>query len=362
MGRSRTTAPAGRRRGLTWARGIAGVTLLLCALLAVLVAGICSSADVVIRRVELRYPGLAQGLDGFTLLLASDLHSRQFGRGQQELLRLLEQEHWNAAVLAGDFLASYGDTSPAALQPTVDLTRYLVGRGPCYYVLGNYEGFGTYSYFAEKGGAVVSALENAGARPVYPAQRVTYGQEQVWLSDWSAMPPGNDDASWRPWADYPAGVTESGSFVVAVTHRALDLENPDRLAPTADQPLPDGEWRAVEQVDWDLNLSGHTHGGQWRLPGVGPLFSNVERGRLPFQLLPLHGDRYLRGVKAIHAPAAVGGTPDAAEPAQVRYQVITAGLGESGPAFLRFRLFCNPEVMLITLRAGNPEPEPHSLY
>src|SRR5207248_10730781 len=72
----------------------------------------------------------------------------------------------------------------------------------------------------------------------------------------------------------------------------------------------------------DLILAGHTHGGQVRLPLVGPL---VTRSRLPRRLaMGLH--RY-RGVALF----------------------VSRGIGYSG---LNLRLPCPAEVALLTLRAS----------
>ena len=71
----------------------------------------------------------------------------------------------------------------------------------------------------------------------------------------------------------------------------------------------------------DLQLSGHSHGGQVRLPGIGPL------------ILPLLGVKYPMGLYR------VGGMP----------LYVTRGIGMIAPA-VRFN--CPPEVTHITLRSA----------
>lgn len=70
----------------------------------------------------------------------------------------------------------------------------------------------------------------------------------------------------------------------------------------------------------DLIVSGHTHGGQLRLPGYGPLSA------LPTRL----GRKFDQGLFTLKD----GGT-----------LAITRGVGESGP---RARLFAPPEILLLT--------------
>ena len=76
-------------------------------------------------------------------------------------------------------------------------------------------------------------------------------------------------------------------------------------------------------------LSGHTHGGQIRLPGLGCIWAN---DRIPVGMA--RGLHYVNGT-VLH---------------------VNAGLGVSPP--IRLRLFCPPEISIITLRdakAGSPE-------
>ncbi len=85
-------------------------------------------------------------------------------------------------------------------------------------------------------------------------------------------------------------------------------------------------WHEPDLVEWlpkgvDLMLSGHSHGGQFTTPwGWAPMRST-------------NGQRYLRGFY-----------PQAPVPLYV-----SRGLGTTGPAA---RLFCRPEVAVLTLRSG----------
>lgn len=75
----------------------------------------------------------------------------------------------------------------------------------------------------------------------------------------------------------------------------------------------------------DLTLAGHTHGGQWALPGVHLL----HRDPLP--------KRYIGGLHRLDRGLLN----------------VSRGIGVSGP--FRFRLFCRPELVLLVLTSARPD-------
>jgi len=81
----------------------------------------------------------------------------------------------------------------------------------------------------------------------------------------------------------------------------------------------------------DLIISGHTHGGQIRLPFIGPI------GPIPTHL----GQEYDRGLFSSSRRGAKFGTPNSNQ-----QLFITSGLGETGA---RARLFNPPEIALLFL-------------
>lgn len=81
-------------------------------------------------------------------------------------------------------------------------------------------------------------------------------------------------------------------------------------------------------ADYDLVLAGHTHGGQIRLPLIGPLST-----------ASAYGSRFVHGLIE----------------EQSRRMIVSAGLGTS---ILPFRLGVPPEIVLITLVPANPAAAP----
>ena len=102
----------------------------------------------------------------------------------------------------------------------------------------------------------------------------------------------------------------------------------------ADEAL-DGMPAVLWQADGaGLVIAGHTHGGQLCVPFMGALVTNCDLDR-----------KRARGVSRWWPGA--GGAPSSAAPADAAYLAVTAGLGTSPMAPVRFA--CRPEATLLTL-------------
>ncbi len=167
------------------------------------------------------------------LLVLSDLHSSRFGKDQRKLLTLVEETQ-------PDFILFPGDTVDDVLprEPALQLVGSLAQNHPCLLVTGNHE-YRTYDMPALKKQLTelgVMVLENRSAGS---DQVVVHGLED---------PEGVEDLFAARLEELGKNV-DSGRFNILLTHR------PERF----EEYIPYG---------FDLVLSGHTHGGQWRLPGV----------------------------------------------------------------------------------------------
>ena len=146
--------------------------------------------------------------------------------------------------------------------------------------------------------AVAGALADAGITVLRNAAQEI--REGLWVA-------AVDDV-WEQHADLEKALDKvpTGATIVLLAHE------PDY----ADEVAADGRV--------SLQLSGHSHGGQVRLPFVGP------------PALPYLGRKYPAGLYR------VGGT----------WLYVNRGVGALGPP-VRFN--CRPEVTLLTLRAADPQ-------
>ncbi len=243
-----------------------------------------------LERVALPLPIGHDALAGLRIAFVADTHvgARVAPDDVRRATALLAPEEPDLVLLGGDYVS---ESARYAVQAAAALAD-LVGAAPlgAYAVLGNHD---TRSGRADR---VTAALEDRGVRVLRnAAAAVETGRGTLWVA-------GVDSAvSGRPDPARAFGGIPPGAAALALWHE------PDYAERTAARG-------AFAQ------LSGHSHGGQVRLPGVGPL------------VLPRGGRRFVMGLNDAR------GMP-----------VYTSrGVGVFLPP-LRYN--CPPEVTLVTLVA-----------
>ncbi len=171
--------------------------------------------------------------DPIKLMVLSDLHSCRFGKKQEKLLRLVEEAQPDMVLFPGD---TVDDRLPP--EPSFLLLERLAQSWLCLLVTGNHE-YRTMEMDALKRrltGLGVTVLEN---RSVADEQLAVHGLED---------PEGLGEEFGRRLQMLGENV-DPKRFNLLLTHRPEWFE----------EYIPYG---------FDLVVCGHTHGGQWRLPGV----------------------------------------------------------------------------------------------
>ncbi|MBP7692404.1 MAG: metallophosphoesterase [Anaerolineales bacterium] len=241
-----------------------------------------------IKRLTLPIRNLPPAAEGLRLVQLSDFHLRPYTpiAHLRAAVALANQLRPDVTVLTGDYV-----TNDAA-----DILELAPVLGQLNARLGVFASLGNHDLWTDRH-LVTRGLEAAGL-PVLVNRAVALpaGRRGLWLA-------GLDD-SWSGQPDLGAAL----AGVPAAEPALLLAHEPD----FADDYLRD------QRVA--LMLSGHSHGGQIRLPG--------------YQfLLPPHGRKYDRGLYRVHD----------------RWLYTNAGLGL---AVVGLRLFCRPEITEITLSAA----------
>ena len=277
-----------KRRALTFAALI---------VLALLGAGmLLSKYGLEVTRLELDFESLPEGFDGFRIVQLSDLHGSRFGEGNARLIEKVRAEEPELIALTGDFLDE-GKTE-RELPELEALVRELAAIAPVYFVSGNHDWASGEAY------TLFETLEAAGAvclRNEY--LRLERGGDSIVLA---GVDDPNGPAEMAEPDEFAAALRKEApeDFVLLLAHRAYWAEK-------------------YPELDVDLILCGHTHGGIVRLPLVGGLAAS-NMGLFP---------EYDAGLFEL--------------PGYMLF--ISRGLGNSVslPRFLN-----TPEIVSITLRSG----------
>ncbi len=194
-----------------------------------------------VEEYELSSARLPEAFDGFRVVQLSDLHRVRFGNDNCRLIEKVQQAKPDLIALTGDFVE--GDTDLAEIE---SLCLQLVQIAPTYFVSGNHDAasgrlreIGT--MMARCG--VIYLKNECRTISRDGGEIVICGVEDP--NAWAEMPTPDELVSTLR-AEYP------DAFVLLLGHRNYW---PDRYP----------------ELDVDVILSGHGHGGIIRLPFVGGL-------------------------------------------------------------------------------------------
>jgi predicted MPP superfamily phosphohydrolase len=255
---------------------------------------------VVVERVTLTLPRLAPSFDGYRIVQISDIHMdgwmtpERFGH----VVDLVNEQEPDLVAITGDFVSSSARHISGLPEP---LGRFNARDGVVA-VLGNHD-------YLNDASDVREALSSAGITDVSNAVCTLRREEAaLHLCGVDCVMYGYDN--------------------LEEVLEALEQAIPGCAVLLAHEPDFADESAATGR--FDLQLSGHSHGGQVRLPFLGtPLFV------VPFSLypdVPPLARKYTNGLYKVRK----------------MYQYTNRGLGVM---CLRLRLFCRPEVTVLTLRS-----------
>ena len=277
------------------------------------VAGVGYAAGIERNAFTLRrydVPVLAPGSAPIRVLHVSDVHMLARQSRKQAFLVSLAAEEPDLVVTTGDNLA--GPDGVAAMLDAMEALR----GAPGIFVLGSND------YYAPRPKNPLKYFR--------PRHKRVIGRPLPWRE----LVDGFEELGWYDLTNARRTITVAGRAVEVAGVDDPHLKR-DRLAVadpavSADADLHVAlvhapEPRALDRFEasgFDLLLSGHTHGGQLRVPGVGALVTNCGLDRARARGLHRYGRAWLH---------------------------VSAGLGTSPYAPVRFA--CRPEASLLTLVA-----------
>jgi predicted MPP superfamily phosphohydrolase len=172
--------------------------------------------------------------------LVSDLHAARYGAGQADLLNLIRDQKPDAILLAGDMI-----DNASSNESTMEFMRGAADIAPCFYVSGSHD------LWSDQYDECVRAMKDWGIAVLNgdTAALDVHGRRINLCGIGDPTYGGYMDDRARYLADLEAAFSslDRETFNVLIAHR------PDYI-------------EAYQEYPFDLVVSGHTHGGQVRVP------------------------------------------------------------------------------------------------
>lgn len=258
-----------------------------------------------VTRLQIVTPRLANPGGPLRVVQLSDLHVERLTRRDRALPDTVAGLDADVMVLTGDYLNTTYNQDPQALADLEELLAQLEAPGQRYGIWGSPEVDCTHLLRPIIQAAGITLLEDCGVE-------LHTDRYHLWIMGITCSHdrPGDAERLRRLVAEAPPGA------LTLLLYHTPDL-------------MPEAAALGV-----DLYLAGHTHGGQWRLPGFGAVVTSSR-----------YGKRYEAG------HYREGNT----------HLYVSRGLGMEGFGTPRARFFCRPELVVVDLagRAGE-DPTPRS--
>ena len=187
-------------------------------------------------------------LNGFTIVQISDLHNEEFGEGQKKLLNMVSECNPDMIAITGDFID--------CRHPNVDIAmEFIEGAldiAPVYYIPGNHERwvFKEYKDLCQR-------MKEAGVH------LMTDIQEPLLYNNNEIVCMGIKDPDF-----YDAAESDTKKILTKEVITEFEYTEEDFTLLLSHRPEL---FDIYTEAGINLILTGHAHGGQFRLPFIGGL-------------------------------------------------------------------------------------------
>lgn len=297
-----------------------------------------------VETIDISLPDLPADLEGLRIAHLTDLHVRRPRKRYRALLTALEKLQADLTFLTGDYMCDPGD-EPAAMEVLAAVCQRIRSPLGAFGVFGNHDSHVMRALADE---LPVRWLDNHCVKIAGRLIEVLgFVNEKHRKPDVLALLASMQEVSGEPVGPIAAAAKVGGPSMAgdAIGRRATHGPHPN--------PLPGGEGAGTEpaprverplrlllshyptmlpiasELNVDIMFSGHTHGGQWRLPWRVAPYTSCD--------LPSHlSAGILRHRRTLGA--------------------VARGIGET---FVPLRILCPPQLPVYVLRRG-PLPGEHT--
>lgn len=312
------------KREKNYKKGIKNVVASLICLVLAFVLGVISVNYMANRNFKEDFysVSIARTAENFRVIQLSDLHNCSYGTDNKNLLDRITKLRPDIIVLTGDCLDENGD-----VEQIVRFCRALREIAPVYYIYGNNECRRAFSsvmtlesldslidatdenrdvkklYALDNG--LKATLESSGVKVLFnESDSITVGENKIRIFGTLTS---NPSAFWQyAGAEFSKFITENSDEIkLFLCHEPLLIET-------------------IKEPYWgDLVLSGDTHGGEARIPGLGAVYSR-SFGFFPERSKHMIYGKYTSGDSQV---------------------IVSSGLENKNP----LRIFNQPEIAIIDI-------------
>lgn len=287
---------------------------------AVLIASVCWNVywngTIVMHTYTHEGRDVPESFDGFRIVQLTDIHSVRSEKQGQLILEKTAGQEPDIICITGDLVDSryYGEHGIKGEARTLKLLEELTKLAPVYFVYGNHE---MILLDDPERNAFKTAVEKLGIQIINnETHKITLekGDDEIYIAgiqdpstlykDYRYAYLDNNAERMEAMLDVVTEEIHGEDFVLLLSHRPEYLE-------------------MYDQYPVDLCLTGHAHGGQFRIPFIGGVYAPGQ-GFFP---------KYTTGVYATADMEMYVGT----------------GIGNSA---IPVRIFNPPEILAITLKKG----------
>lgn len=243
---------------------------------------------------DVKHAALGARFDGYKIAHISDFHNDGYNGTYDDIVAKLKEENPDMIAITGDFI----DNRAKDYTVAYEFAKELVQIAPTYFVMGNHEGA------SKELTTILQQLFDIGV---------------VLLQDNSVLISRGEDYLVIAGISDPVCKKDVSTDTLLQSALQYNVENHPTILLSHRPELFDVYYK----YDIMLVMSGHAHGGQFRLPKIGGLFA-PNQGWFP---------KYTEGVHVMNDT----------------HLVISRGLGHSS---FPFRINNSPELIFITLHQG----------
>ena len=277
---------------------------------AIILFCVWQNGHIAVTHIEYKNRLVPQALNGFTIAHVSDLHNRRFAGFPQHLADLVRAQSPDIIAVTGDLI----DRKSTDIEAAMEFIRPATTIAPVYFVSGNHEPrSGQYE-------ALLPRLAQAGVHVLDDTSAVIEKNGQSFIIAGLRDPAFYNDSSGRTEEKILKERRQTLQCLKAL--EGLLPVSPALVLLLSHRPEL---FHMYADCGVSLVLTGHAHGGQVRLPGVGGLYAPGQ-GLFPKYTSGMHrrGDTTM---------------------------VVSRGLGGR---FVRLRAFNRPEVVVVKLSHQPP--------